>query len=431
MYSIEGTDNFKDLNITLTRSGKKIKVSSLKPTDSPKTLDFNITIDGETITGTGTYGDDAVWLPCGEYGIKIIKDNSKYHSLEETLSSIREIASYKSLMFPHIWWAELIECEDESLIIAKVENITQAVTSKIGFQDSYLPTGDRHFIEKHLPAAIFHLQRCIRDLNNYQLLPEDEWHKPCNIINGRVVDFHRFRVFPERYSFKSNGRTVEDLNKTYKAMVKRYADNLDSAGGQKWKGRIYQGFMFDNGAVFEGYASATDLYDSYRKLPFTPLNKVAGKKVLDLGSNQGFFSFQAAIHGASEVTGLEITKQDLAAAADIKEILQYDNVTFLEQDAVEFLRETTEQYELIVAASVIHQIYNDLEGADEMLSNIASKCNYFAFETPVNHPTMKISLEEIYNTLSRHFNKVKLVNVYDAYSSGYRANFVCYAHHIK
>lgn len=431
MYSIEDGDNFKSLNITLTRGGKKIKVSSLKPADNPKVLDFDITIDGETITGTGTYGDDAVWLPCGEYGFKIIKDNKKYHSLEETLLAVRQIASYQSLMFPRIEWAELVECGAENFVVAKVEKITEKNTSKVGFQDSYLPPTDRTFVEKHLPAATFHLQRCIRDLNNYQLLPEDEWHKPCNMINGRVIDFHRFRVFPERYLFNSNGRSAEELNKIYKVMVKRYADSLDSVGGQKWKGRLYQGFTFDNGAVFEGYASATDLYDSYRKLPFTPFNKVAGKKVLDLGSNQGFFSFQAAIHGASEVTGIEITKQDLEAAADIKEILQYDNVTFLEQDAVGFLENTTEKYELIIAASVLHQIYNDLKDADKTLSNIASKCNYFAFETPVNHPTMKIGLEEIYNILSKHFNKVRLVNVYDAYSSGYRANFVCYAHKIK
>jgi len=431
MYSIENGDNFKSLNITIRKEGKSVKISSLAAADNPKVLDFDVTIDKESYSGTGTYGDDAVWLPCGEYGFKIIKDNSKYHSLEETLVSVRKIAGHQSLMFPGIKWAELVQADEESFVMACVENITATTSGKVGFQDSYLPPGDKAFIEKQLPAATFHLQRCIRDLNNYQLLPEDEWHKPCNIINGRVVDFHRFREFPERYLFKSNGRSVEDLNNTYKAMIQRYADNLDSVGGQKWKGRIYQGFVFDNGAVFEGYASATDLYDSYRKLPFAPLNKVAGKKVLDLGSNQGFFSFQAAIHGASEVTGLEITKQDLEAAADIKEILQYDNVTFLEQDAVEFLENTAEKYELIIAASVLHQIYNDLKGADKTLSNIASKCNYFAFETPVNHPTMLISLEEIYKILSKHFNKVRLVNVYDAYSSGYRANFVCYAHKIK
>jgi len=431
MYTINNGSNFESFNLKLLRGKKDTKVKSLRPSDPDKKLAFELTVDGTSFSGVATYGDDAVWIPCGDYGFKIVTDNAKYHSLEETHKNLQYLAGIETLMLPKVYWSEVVEADKESFVLAKVENISKETKGRIGFKDSYIPPQDRAFVEEHLPAATYELERCIRDLYNYRLLPEDEWHKPVNLKGGRIVDFHRFRHLPGRYEFPSNGKTIEELNAAYRTMVQRYADNLDFKGGQKWKGRIYQGFLFDNGASFQGYTSGGDMYDSYRKLPFIPLNKVKDKKVLDLGSNQGFFSFQAALHGAAEVTGVEITKQDLEAAEDIKGILGYDNITFLDTDAVKFVETTDDKYELIVAASVIHQIYNDLKGADDLLSNIASKCNYFAFETPVNHPTMRISLGEIHNILCKHFNKVRLVNIYDAYSSGYRANFVCYAHKIK
>ena len=62
-----------------------------------------------------------------------------------------------------------------------------------------------------------------------------------------------------------------------------------------------------------------------------------------------------------------------------------------------------------------------------MLENIAKKGKYFVFETPANHTTMSIPLESIAQKLEEHFSVVRLLHVYDAYSSGYRANFVCYS----
>ena len=45
----------------------------------------------------------------------------------------------------------------------------------------------------------------------------------------------------------------------------------------------------------------------------------------------------------------------------------------------------------------------------------------------VNHPLMNISAAEVEANLKKYFRIVRLLNVYDAYSSGYRANFVCYS----
>ena len=89
--------------------------------------------------------------------------------------------------------------------------------------------------------------------------------------------------------------------------------------------------------------------------------------------------------------------------------------------------ETKEKYGLVIANSVLHQIYPNLSGADDILDKIASNSEYFSFETPLNHPKMNISVHETYQKLAKYFKTVRLLNIYDAYSSGYRANFVCYS----
>ena len=167
--------------------------------------------------------------------------------------------------------------------------------------------------------------------------------------------------------------------------------------------------------------------DSYRKLPFLPLNKCKNKKVLDIGSNQGFFAFQAAIHGATSVTGIELTHQDVSAANDIKDILALRNVNFVNRDAVDYVMTGKDKYGLVIMNSVLHQMYPNLEGSSEFLKKISENSEYVAIETPLNHPLMNISPLEFHRTLEEHFKIVRLIYVYDAYSSGYRANFVCYS----
>jgi 2-polyprenyl-3-methyl-5-hydroxy-6-metoxy-1,4-benzoquinol methylase len=148
---------------------------------------------------------------------------------------------------------------------------------------------------------------------------------------------------------------------------------------------------------------------------------------LDIGSNQGFFSFQAALHGATEVTGVENTEQDVLAAEDIKEITQLNNVSFINGDAVKYVMDTNDHYGLVVFNSVLHQIYPNFENSDEFLTKLSSMTDYLAFETPLNHPLMRINPAEVEANLRKYFKIVRLLNIYDAYSSGYRANFVCYS----
>ena len=213
------------------------------------------------------------------------------------------------------------------------------------------------------------------------------------------------------------------LHSVYIDALNRYA----SMGIDKWKGKIYEGYRFNNGEEFLGYSSDNEEYDSYRKLNFMSMNKCKGGKVLDIGCNEGFLSTQAALHGAESVYGFDITEQDVALAKDIQNrILKLDNVKFGVENAVEFVKNIKDSYNMIILSSVLHQIYPNMVGAEDFLSNIAKSTKYMAYETPADHPLMSISLEEMHYNLMKYFPHVRLTYVYDAYSSGYRATFVCW-----
>ena len=395
-----------------------------------RNLRFSLTIDNKEYAGEGIRGDDAIWLPIdAKQGLKIVKQNQKYDNLDQSLANIEYIRECYSDIFPEIYWCEV--CKDTSgvkYLLCLVEVINTASSSKLSSKEkAYIPQRDLQIVESILVNKQADISLVTKELANLKLLPEDEWYKTINFINGKIVDFHRFKKMDERYKFISPTKTAEQITKIYDDIVRRYTAVLDSNGAPKWKGRIYQGFVFSNGAQMLGYTSDNKMYDSYRKLPFVPLNKVKDKNVLDLGSNQGFFSFQSAVHGAKSVTGVEIQAEDVMAANDIKQILEIENVKFIKGDAINYLLSSEEQYGLVIANSVLHQIYPNLEGADEVLRKISKCSEYFSFETPMNHPKMRISMSDLYSKLTKHFRIVRLLNVYDAYSSGYRANFVCYS----
>ena len=82
---------------------------------------------------------------------------------------------------------------------------------------------------------------------------------------------------------------------------------------------------------------------------------------------------------------------------------------------------------MVILSSVLHQIYTNMIGSKKFLENIRDKSDYMFYETPVNHPLMDISLSQIQSILEETFANVRLQYVYDAYSSGYRAIFICYS----
>jgi 2-polyprenyl-3-methyl-5-hydroxy-6-metoxy-1,4-benzoquinol methylase len=81
------------------------------------------------------------------------------------------------------------------------------------------------------------------------------------------------------------------------------------------------------------------------------LPDMTGKTVLELGSSNGFFSFRFAERGAQAVTGVEILKEQCDAAKWAADVLDYNNVTFLNAD---LLLDLTIQKHDIVFLSEVH-----------------------------------------------------------------------------
>ena len=424
MSTIEINTNNFELQITHNENIESFQ-NLLVTTD--RNLSFKLSIDGESYEGEGIRGDDAIWLPFSDKkGLKIFTENSKYISLEESIKTIERIQEEDCFIFPEVLEFGLTKDQNETQFVYIVmENVQPKIMDNSRFT-GFVPSHDRQYVSKNVYSDLSMASKVSSVFMELDLNPEDEWYKSINCIDGKIVDFHRFELKDERYYFPSNGETKESLQKSYYEMVERYKPVLDSGGLPKWKGKIYQGFIFDNGYTMEGYRSSPTQFDSYKKLPFIPMNKAKGKKVLDLGSNQGFFSFQACMHGATEVTGIEMQPEDHLAASDIKKITGFENVKFINTDAVKYLENSKEHYGLIIMNSVLHQIYKNFEGSEQFMENISKKCDYFAFETPLHHPLMNISAVDVHKNLSKYFENVRLVNVYDAYSSGYRANYVCF-----
>ena len=95
------------------------------------------------------------------------------------------------------------------------------------------------------------------------ILRDLSWFKANkNFIGDKIVDFHRFRYVPERYSFNSRGKSVHELEDLYNVFLERY--KAMGLSPTKWyRAGIYEGFRFDNGFEFKGYSSDGKEYDSY------------------------------------------------------------------------------------------------------------------------------------------------------------------------
>jgi len=374
---------------------------------------------GVEYNGDYKEGDDAIYVRLNDdMGLKIINPSDRYQSQSDTLETLKLFKEREYDFFPKIFDIVMVG----ELILLEVEHISQTTTPK--FKQDWLTTDDKTYLSEYFVSTDLETLTDISyKLLQEGLLPEDEWHKQGrNIIGDKIVDFHRFVYFTDRYKIPTDADS-DTINQVYNDALKRYAD----MGINKWKGKIYEGFRFNTGDEMIGYSSDYKEYDSYRKLNFFPMNKCSGGKVLDIGCNEGFLSTQSALHCAESVYGFDITAQDIELANDIKnKITKLDNVSYGVGDAVKFMSENTEQFDVVILSSVLHQIYPHMKGAESFLENISKNTKYMAYETPVKHPLMKLSLREIEHTLRKYFNHCRLGYVYNAYSSGYRAVFVCH-----
>ncbi len=351
-----------------------------------------IVIDWKSKHYNVLHGDDAVYFQIdNNIGIKLIQGN------EDDYNHLKYLQDKNLTTLPHIFSVE--RCNE--LIVLTIEHITNKPTT----QD--------------------HITKCIEEITRHELLPEDEWSKNKNISDGKCIDFHRFRHAPDRYRFPTSA-TVQELDFIYHNALNRYKKM-----NNKWKGKIYQEMCFDNGYDMKGYTSDHKISDSYRKLTFAHLQKAKDGVVLDLGCNQGFFSFQSCIHGAKEVIGVDTCVQDLMLAKEIQSYLNMPQIDFYEHDIVEFVNQNSKKkFNLIFLLSVLHQIYPNMVGAEKLLKTLSKMSPYLIFETPINHPKNNIPVQQIENMLNKAFYKIRHCYTYNAYSSGERTIYVCYTKYL-
>lgn len=383
-----------------------------------KATKVRFNLDGQKFKKPCIESNDSLYIELeNNTGLKIIKDNKeRYGTLEEASDNLKYFKNKDLDIFPKI----IEENIDNETLLLKVEHIKK---EKKDFKPpTWVPERDHKFIKKKLQAPLPVLDRLNNAFIKEHIFPEDEWCKKGNIVNDKIVDFHRFKINKDRYVIPTEAKP-EDCKKIYKNGLKRYAGR----GDDKWKGKIYQGHNFSNGVIFKGYSSDEKVFDSYKKLNFCYLNKAKGKKVLDLGCNEGFFSTQASLAGAESVTSIDLCKEDIQLASEIRdEITGLKNIEYIEGDAVDFVKNDKNKYGLTFLSSVLHQIYPNTKGSEEFIQNIADKTDYLCFESTANHKLMNISLQEINEFFLVFFHGVRLLYLYDSYSSGYRVIFSCW-----
>jgi 2-polyprenyl-3-methyl-5-hydroxy-6-metoxy-1,4-benzoquinol methylase len=380
--------------------------------------DVEFMLDDVPIKGHCINSDDSFYVKLEDgVGLKMIKDNeARYGTLQEAFENISYFKNKKINIFP-----EVVEHNiDGNHLLMKVNHLEEEDLPH--WVPSWIPENDHAFVKKELQAPLPLLNKLNNTFIDEKIVPEDEWCKEGNIIGDKIVDFHRFKVDKNRYEIPTEA-SKEDCQKIYNNAVKRYL----SKGGNKWKGKIYQGHTFNNGFSFKGYSSDGKNFDSYRKLNFYYMNKAKGKKVLDLGCNEGFFSTQASLAGAESVTGIDLYNHDIELASEIRdEITGLKNIEYIEADAVDFVKNDKNKYHLTFLSSVLHQIYPHTKGSENFIADIARRTEYLCFESTANHKLMNIPLKEMREFFSKFFHGVRFLFAYDAYSSGYRVIFMCW-----
>jgi len=396
--------------------------------------------DGSKVSTGINKGADALYTKLsideGRYGVKVIhpdrkpRDQFAYETPKEMFNHLKYIQNKELEIFPKIY--DIMHDEENDNVWILMEHISKDNSKDDYDEYDWLPDNDKKMLRKNLQLPLFLLDKYNKIILENGLIPDTSWFKAGkNFIGDKIIDFHRFRHAPERYCFNSRGKSVHELEDLYNVFLERY--KAMGLSPPKWyRAGIYEGFRFDNGYEFKGYSSGGKEYDSYRKLNFQYITLTNNASVLDIGSNQGFFCFQSVVHGAKRVVGIEKTKEDYQTAVDINNnIFKFDEIEFIHGDAVEYIKNynSKDKFDIVIMNSVLHQVYPNFEKGEEtdkFMKKIKDMTKFcVVFETPVNHPKMNLSLGKIKGTLKKWFPRIKLTYAYNAYSSGYRAIFIC------
>src|SRR5690606_33409449 len=93
---------------------------------------------------------------------------------------------------------------------------------------------------------------------------------------------------------------------------------------------------------------------------------VEGAKVLDVGCNEGYFSFQIADMGAKKVVGLDIDNLRIEKAQFAKQFYHSDSVFFLNQDIYSSDFDKLGRFDLTWCTGFLHRIPDPFRALDSI-----------------------------------------------------------------
>ncbi|MCK5529206.1 MAG: hypothetical protein KAI74_05945 [Kiritimatiellae bacterium] len=415
------SDFFPEVGLTLMRGKAELGLDEFR--NSIRTASAALSIGEFDCNVQAVRGDQAIWIPYGNgKGLKILF----WDIGDDDLANMQYIRERGNASFAKIFRmaAASYGCSESKgeCVLIEMEDMRhwRSLWLNRGFvKRPYLLFTT--LLDIVLPNhRQFMMKQAWRELIKWRILPEDDWSKRTNFIGGKMVDYHKYKFFPERYSFNASS-DISAMHGFCKDMFEEKR-NMRAVN--------YQGFRFNNGFCLPGYSSDGCEFDTYLKLSFMPMHKVKNKLVLDLGANECFYSFQSVVHGAERVHSIEFDPDKVRTSKLINSnFFGCDNISFTEGDIVEYVMSGDRtHYEVTFLLSVIHQIFPDFKGADAFFDNLSKMTSYLAFETPIRHPLMKCGVWKVQRFLKKYFWMVRPLYVYHAYSSGWRVIFVCYGY---
>lgn len=119
---------------------------------------------------------------------------------------------------------------------------------------------------------------------------------------------------------------------------------------------------------------------STRALSIKRLYDFEGLRAVDLGSNEGYNSFDLLENGCKEVLGVEVRDRYLRNANEEKQELGYDNVSFVKGDVRVIDELGLGKYDLCLCAGLLYHMKNPFN----LLKRIRNICKVLALETHIS-----------------------------------------------
>ena len=159
---------------------------------------------------------------------------------------------------------------------------------------------------------------------------------------------------------------------------------------------IYQPIYFTEFKDIETSLDRAKFYEKFSKVFECLEEDLKNKKILDIGSNAGFFSFAAASRGA-EVDALEPITRYNALCNKIKDIYEVGNINFINKPVTsEYLKEEKYDYGFLLSVfQWISEGNSKLSYACSLLKEISESVDTLFFELGCNSGGSAITTKKL------------------------------------